>query len=104
MRFAIRSATALLAAGLIFCLGALAQSAMESQPSLNPGDGLVVMGGPIRLGPDLYIHANDTHAVPGLKSLARVSAYAKNAATARRRGGGRARASRRASPRARRPG
>ena len=81
MRAIIRGLAVALAAVLTFGLGAFAQSLTETQPALEPGDGYLVMGGPVRLGPNLYIHANSAHAAPGLKSMTVVSRYAKAAST-----------------------
>ncbi|MCR4511904.1 hypothetical protein [Aeromicrobium sp. 50.2.37] len=41
------------------------------EPALEAKEGLVFVGGPIRLGTNFALHANGTHAVPGVKSVKR---------------------------------
>ena len=46
------------------------EAATSTQPHLNAADGgVVVRGGPIRLGSHVYARTNATHAIPGIKRI-----------------------------------
>ncbi|WP_311210080.1 MULTISPECIES: hypothetical protein [unclassified Aeromicrobium] len=50
---------------------ASAVASHQYEPALEAKEGLVFVGGPIRLGSAFALHANSTHAVPGVKSVKR---------------------------------